>query len=75
MHLRREIHAEQEVLKARVGAQRVKRWVNLQEAHPLVVGFLGPLQPLEGLILFAQARVDQGHPISPEPLLSHAVFR
>src|SRR5271157_111510 len=66
--LRREIHAAQEVLEARVGAQGVERRVDLQETHPLVVHFVSPFQPLEGSILFTQPRVDEREFPSP-PLL------
>ena len=33
------------------------------------MGLIGPLQPLEGLVLFTQARVDERYFPRPEPLL------
>ena len=53
--LRREIHAAQEVLVARVGAQGIKDRFDFEEHHTAVAVLEGLLQPREGLVFFAQA--------------------
>jgi hypothetical protein len=58
--LRREIHAPQEVLEARVRAQRVERGVHFKEAHLGIMKAVGFLQPSNGLRFLAQAGVNGG---------------
>ena len=53
--LRREIHAAQEGLKTRVGAEGIKARIRLQVTHFTVMHLVSPLQPFEGSILFRYA--------------------
>jgi len=55
-----EIHAPEEVLEARVGAQTVHSEVSFQEVRKVGRSFLVRFfQEFEGVVLFTQARVDR----------------
>src|ERR1700730_16602534 len=62
MALRLEVHAAQQVGEARVGAQRVERWVHHDGSHswnykPIVITLC---KPFECLVLVWKARINQG---------------
>ena len=57
--LRREVHAAQQILEARVGAQEVEGRVGPVGHQPGITLFIGSLQPGECLTQLAQGSVDQ----------------
>ena len=58
MTLIRKFHSPQQVLEARVGAQRVEPGRCLQVHHPHIAVLVGPFQPLQRFIFFSQASVN-----------------
>ena len=73
--LRWEIHAAQEVLETRVGAQGVKRGSYLQERHGDTAFALTFFQPLHGAILVPQGRIEEGYRTGVEPAIPSGSFR
>ena len=61
MCLRREIHAAQKVLKARVGTQGIEPWIDFDVGHPLIVVVIGLFKPCEGLTVLTKGSVDHRH--------------
>jgi hypothetical protein len=56
--LRREIHAAQEVLEARVGAEGIVLRLRLQQEHPPLVLLIRLVEQREGLLFIAQSYVN-----------------
>src|SRR5712692_222696 len=59
----REPQAAYQALESWVCARAIENGIHFEGSNPAVVLLVGPLQPLEGLIFLAQARVDLGYPI------------
>ena len=56
--LRREVHAAQEVLEARVGVQVIELWVNSKKGHPCTPFGKGPFKPCQRLVLFTKSSIN-----------------
>src|ERR1700722_18400481 len=54
-----KIHAAQEALEARVGAQRIENGVCFEASYRALVE--GLFQPFKGLVLFTKTRIDRRH--------------
>src|SRR2546428_782089 len=60
---RREVHAADEVLEARVRAQGIESSIGLEHYHPRLVPTKASLQTTKSFVLFAQGCVQPGHKI------------
>ena len=54
-----QIHLPQNRKVARVGAERIEKWVSLDWRHHVVARVNGPIQPTEAFDDLAQPEVDQ----------------
>jgi len=55
--LRRQAHAAQQLLEARVGAQRVEDGIDMKKRKPAAIALLvSPVKPLEDLVPSAQSQ-------------------
>src|SRR2546427_6374671 len=59
----RKVHAAQEVLEARVGAQVIELRFGFQPYHPLGALLVASFQAAKGLLFLAQGSVDPAHKI------------
>src|SRR6516225_3386859 len=57
----READAAEQILEARIRVQGLPYWVHVQEGEQCIVLLIGFFQPVEGLILVSQARVNACH--------------
>lgn len=46
----RKVHAAQQILEARVGAQVIEQWINLQKYHERIPPPVGSLQTTKGFV-------------------------
>src|SRR5580692_9748111 len=53
----RQMHASQELRKARVGTQRIKQRIGFQKDRPVFL-INSPMKPVKGLILVAKSDVN-----------------
>src|SRR5438552_4600911 len=61
--LRRKVHAPQQVLESRIGAQVVEAGISLQAHHMHGVSLVTVLQPMEGFLFAAQGCMNVSHTV------------
>ena len=64
-----KVHAEQEVLEARVGAHAIETRIDVQQHQPLCALLVCRFQPMKCLLILSESRVDSRHTIGRYVLL------
>src|SRR3954447_21313621 len=56
---RRKVHTAKQFAKTEIGTKAIEKWIQHQ-SHPVALS-VSSVQPFEGMIFLAQARVDSRH--------------
>ena len=73
--LGRDADASQQVMEARVGAQRIYAGVYLQISETLVMACVRLFQPSEGLLLLPEPSINESYFIPSDAIRLHVLFQ